>query len=77
MVRAVFLDIDGALMDANYLRIEARAQAFDGVRARASLVLRPGAHDEHHMQKLGAAAVTTPAGPSAAPSWRRRGRRGP
>jgi HAD superfamily hydrolase (TIGR01509 family) len=34
MVKAVFLDIDGTLMDTNYLHIEAWAQAFEGVGAR-------------------------------------------
>ena len=34
MVKAVFLDIDGTLMDTNYLHIEAWAQAFEEVRAR-------------------------------------------
>ncbi len=34
MVRAVFLDIDGTLMDTNYLHIEAWAQAFEEVGAR-------------------------------------------
>jgi beta-phosphoglucomutase-like phosphatase (HAD superfamily) len=40
LVKAVFLDIDGTLMDTNYLHIEAWAQAFeevgDGRRARGS-----------------------------------------
>ncbi len=34
MVKAVFLDIDGTLMDTNYLHIEAWAQAFEEVGAR-------------------------------------------
>jgi HAD superfamily hydrolase (TIGR01509 family) len=34
LVKAVFLDIDGTLMDTNYLHIEAWAQAFEGVGAR-------------------------------------------
>jgi HAD superfamily hydrolase (TIGR01509 family) len=34
MVRTVFLDIDGTLMDTNYLHIEAWAQAFEEVGAR-------------------------------------------
>ena len=35
MVKAVFLDIDGTLMDTNYLHIEAWAQAFEEVGARS------------------------------------------
>jgi HAD superfamily hydrolase (TIGR01509 family) len=34
LVKAVFLDIDGTLMDTNYLHIEAWAQAFEEVGAR-------------------------------------------
>ena len=34
MVKAVFLDIDGTLMDTNYLHVEAWAQAFEEVGAR-------------------------------------------
>ena len=34
MVKAVFLDIDGTLMDTNHLHIEAWAQAFEEVGAR-------------------------------------------
>ena len=34
MIKAVFLDIDGTLMDTNYLHIEAWAQAFEEVGAR-------------------------------------------
>ena len=34
MVKAVFLDIDGTLMDTNYLHIEAWAQAFEEVGER-------------------------------------------
>ena len=34
MLKAVFLDIDGTLMDTNYLHIEAWAQAFEEVGAR-------------------------------------------
>ena len=34
MVKAVFLDIDGTLMDTNYLHIEAWAQALEEVGAR-------------------------------------------
>src|ERR687890_1862369 len=34
LVRAVFLDIDGTLMDTNYLHIEAWTQAFEEVGAR-------------------------------------------
>ena len=34
MVKAVFLDIDGTLMDTNYLHIEAWAQAFEEVGVR-------------------------------------------
>jgi HAD superfamily hydrolase (TIGR01509 family) len=34
LVQAVFLDIDGTLMDTNYLHIEAWAQAFEEVGAR-------------------------------------------
>ena len=34
MVKAVLLDIDGTLMDTNYLHIEAWAQAFKEVGAR-------------------------------------------
>ncbi len=34
MVKAVFLDIDGTLMDTNYLHVEAWAQAFEDVGAR-------------------------------------------
>ena len=34
MVKAVFLDIDGTLMDTNYLHTEAWAQAFEDVGAR-------------------------------------------
>src|SRR5215212_4709910 len=34
LVKAVFLDIDGTLMDTNYLHIEAWAQAFEDVGAR-------------------------------------------
>ena len=34
LVMAVFLDIDGTLMDTNYLHIEAWAQAFEEVGAR-------------------------------------------
>jgi beta-phosphoglucomutase-like phosphatase (HAD superfamily) len=33
-VKAVFLDIDGTLMDTNYLHVEAWAQAFEEVGAR-------------------------------------------
>jgi phosphoglycolate phosphatase-like HAD superfamily hydrolase len=34
LVNTVFLDIDGTLMDTNYLHIEAWAQAFEEVGAR-------------------------------------------
>jgi beta-phosphoglucomutase-like phosphatase (HAD superfamily) len=34
LVKAVFLDIDGTLMDTNYLHIEAWTQAFEEVGAR-------------------------------------------
>jgi HAD superfamily hydrolase (TIGR01509 family) len=34
MIKAVFLDIDGTLMDTNYLHVEAFAQAFEEVGAR-------------------------------------------
>ena len=34
MLKAVFLDIDGTLMDTNYLHVEAWAQAFEEVGAR-------------------------------------------
>jgi HAD superfamily hydrolase (TIGR01509 family) len=34
LVKAVFLDIDGTLMDTNYLHIEAWAQAFEEIGAR-------------------------------------------
>jgi HAD superfamily hydrolase (TIGR01509 family) len=34
LIKAVFLDIDGTLMDTNYLHIEAWAQAFEEVGAR-------------------------------------------
>ena len=34
LVKTVFLDIDGTLMDTNYLHIEAWAQAFEEVGAR-------------------------------------------
>ena len=34
LVQAVFLDIDGTLMDTNYLHVEAWAQAFEEVGAR-------------------------------------------
>jgi len=34
LVKAVFLDIDGTLMDTNYLHVEAWAQAFEEVGAR-------------------------------------------
>ena len=34
MIKAVFLDIDGTLMDTNYLHIEAWAQAFEEVGER-------------------------------------------
>ena len=34
MVKAVFLDIDGTLMDTNYLHVEAWARAFEEVGAR-------------------------------------------
>ncbi len=34
MVKTVFLNIDGTLMDINYLHIEAWARAFEGVGAR-------------------------------------------
>src|SRR4028118_2330694 len=34
LAKAVFLDIDGTLMDTNYLHIEAWAQAYEGVGAR-------------------------------------------
>jgi HAD superfamily hydrolase (TIGR01509 family) len=34
LIKAVFLDIDGTLMDTNYLHVEALAQAFEEVGAR-------------------------------------------
>ena len=34
VVKTVFLDIDGTLMDTNYLHVEAWAQAFEEVGAR-------------------------------------------
>jgi HAD superfamily hydrolase (TIGR01509 family) len=34
LIKAVFLDIDGTLMDTNYLHVEAWAQAFEEVGAR-------------------------------------------
>jgi len=34
LIKAVFLDIDGTLMDTNYLHIEAWVQAFEEVGAR-------------------------------------------
>src|SRR5215203_1243450 len=37
VVKAVFLDIDGTLMDTNYLHIEAWAQAFEEVGAPAKI----------------------------------------
>src|SRR5215208_433525 len=43
LVKAVFLDIDGMLMDTNYLHIEAWAQAFEEVGARP---LRSRIHHE-------------------------------
>src|SRR4028119_1690606 len=44
LVKAVFLDIDGTLMDTNYLHIEAWAQAFEevGTRPPRSSVQRVG-----------------------------------
>ena len=47
MVKAVFLDIDGTLMDTNYLHIEAWAQAFEEVGAR------PPHSSIHHEVALG------------------------
>jgi hypothetical protein len=45
LVKAVFLDIDGTLMDTNYLHLEAWAQAFEEVGARApGLCVHSGAH---------------------------------
>lgn len=38
MVQAVILDVDGTLMDTNYLHVEAWAQAFDEVGYRAPRV---------------------------------------
>jgi beta-phosphoglucomutase-like phosphatase (HAD superfamily) len=32
LAKAVFLDIDGTLMDTNYLHVEARARALEEVR---------------------------------------------
>ncbi len=46
MVKAVFLDIDGTLMDTNYLHIEAWAQAFEEVGAR-----RPRSRIHHEVGK--------------------------
>ena len=34
LVKTAFLDIDGTLMDTNYLHVEAWAQAFEEVGAR-------------------------------------------
>jgi beta-phosphoglucomutase-like phosphatase (HAD superfamily) len=34
LIKAVFLDIDGTLMDTNYLHVEAWARAFEDVGAR-------------------------------------------
>jgi beta-phosphoglucomutase-like phosphatase (HAD superfamily) len=42
LVKAVFLDIDGTLMDTNYLHIEAWAQAFEEVG------VRPPSSSIHH-----------------------------
>jgi beta-phosphoglucomutase-like phosphatase (HAD superfamily) len=67
MIRAVFFDIDGTLMDTNYLHVEAWADAFEQVG-----VIVPRREIHRHIGKSGKKMVSGPARwPSTATAPRR------